>query len=141
MNYLSLFSSSIRALPRFSALASAVLSQADDLIALVSGFPEAFSLATAAGAQLSALGTSLGIPRPDSASDTDYRALIRAKLRLFRWPGTNESVPALLAEISPGADLCDNGDGSVTVSGLSHLPCGDRSLLPVPAGIAEASTL
>ena len=100
MNYLSLFSSSLRALPRFSALAAAVLSQADDLIALVSGFPEAFSLPTAAGAQLSALGASLGVPRPDSASDADYRALIRAKLRLYRWNGMNESVPALLAEMS-----------------------------------------
>lgn len=135
MQYLSLFSSALRELPRFSALAAAVLRQAEDLQALVRSLPEAFSLPSAAGAQLDVLGASLGLPRPEGAGDEAYRAWLQARLRLFRWDGTNETVPALLSDIAPGADLCDHGDGSVTVTLAAPLPGPPESCLPVPAGI------
>jgi hypothetical protein len=99
------------------------------------GLPEAFSLPSAAGAQLDVLGASLGLPRPEGAGDEAYRAWLQARLRLFRWDGTNETVPALLSDIAPGADLFDHGDGSFTVTLAAPLPGPPESCLPVPAGI------
>ncbi|MBO7662350.1 MAG: DUF2612 domain-containing protein [Clostridia bacterium] len=133
--YLDFFSSALREMPRFSALAAAVLKQAEDLQALVRSLPEAFSLPSAAGVQLDALGAALGLPRPEGAGDEAYRAWMQARLRLFRWDGTNESVPALLSEIAPGACLEDHGDGSVTVTLAGPLPGSPEACLPVPAGI------
>jgi len=49
MNYLTLFPSFTRNLPRFSALEEAVLSQADDLIAVVQSMNTAFSVSRAVG--------------------------------------------------------------------------------------------
>ena len=54
MDYLTLFPSASRNLPRFSALAEAVLSQVGDLIAVVQNMNAAFSVSGAEGAQLDA---------------------------------------------------------------------------------------
>jgi hypothetical protein len=135
MNYLDSFSSSLREMPRFMALAEAVLTQASDLISLVRSLPAAFSLSEAAGTQLDQLGHSLGVPRPLSMPDADYRALIHKKLRLWRWNGTNEEVPAVLSAIDPEGAQRDNDNLSVTITPSGDLPVDAKELYPIPAGV------
>ena len=52
MNYITLLTPFVRDLPRFSALAAAVLRQAEDLIALLPSLSAGFSLEAAEGIQL-----------------------------------------------------------------------------------------
>ena len=138
-DYLSLFTSAVREKPRFVALASAVLSQAADLLSLVqTGFPEAYALESAAGNQLDTLGELLGVPRPSaSVTDADYRFLLRARIAANHWDGTNGSLPAVLALAFPGMDasLIDNQDGTVTLSLSGDAPFPPEELFPVPAGV------
>jgi len=137
--YLNLFTPAVREKPRFMALASAVLSQADDLFALLqSAFPEAYSLDTAVGAGLNLLGAQLGIPRPaPDTPDEDYRFLLRARIAARHWDGTNGTLPAALEEAFPGmsARMIDNMDGTVTISVNGELPFPPEDLFPVPAGV------
>ncbi len=135
MNYLSLLTSSCRALPRFSEFVSAVLNQIDDLIAVVESLPAAFSLPTAVGLQLSLLGESLGIPRPLNMTDADYQTLIRMKLARWRWDGANDTVDSVVDELDPGGILTDNTDGTVTITPAGELPAPAADLYPIPAGI------
>lgn len=138
-SWLSLFSPAVREKPRFMALAAAVLSQAADLLALVrEGVPEAFSLDTAVGWQLDALGELLDVPRPGpSVSDEDYRFLLRARIAVHHWDGTNETLPAVLEAAFPGreAKLIDQMDGTVMASVSGELPFPLAELFPVPAGV------
>ena len=67
--------------------------------------------------------------------DTDYRILIQDKLRLWRWNGTNEEVPAVLADIDPSGTELDNDDLTVTISPSDTLPAPAEDLYPIPAGI------
>jgi len=135
MNYLDCFSSAVREMPRFMALAEAVLKQVNDLMALVSALPAAVSLEEAVGVQLDRLGLSLGVPRPLSMPDADYRSLIHKKLRLWRWNGTNEEVPAVLSAIDPEGAQRDNDNLSVTITPSASLPVSASELYPIPAGI------
>ena len=139
MNYLELFSPRHRNRPRFAALAEAVLSQAEDLFALLDSLPEALSPERAAGAQLDRLGALCGVPRPAGGlSDEDFRTYLRAKIALHHWDGTNETVPAVLRAAFPDRDavLRDNLDGTVSAS-LSGdpLPFPRKEVFPVPAGV------
>ena len=115
-DYLSLFPPSSLSMPRFSALAEAILRQAADLQALIPSLESGFSVASAAGAQLDSLGESMGIPRPSGMTDEAYRQLISVKCILWGWDGCNDSVPGLLNESLPGAFQVDNCDLSVSVS-------------------------
>ena len=135
MNYLSCFSSAVRDLPRFMSLAEAVLRQAADLQSVVLSLPAAFSEPHAAGLQLDHLGATLGIPRPAALPDADYRSLIQRKLRLWRWNGTNEDVPATLAAIDPTGSERDNDNLTVTITTSDSLPAPAETLYPIPAGI------
>ena len=135
MNYLDCFSSAVREMPRFMALAEAVLKQVNDLMALVSALPAAVSLEEAVGVQLDRLGLSLGVLRPLSMPDADYRSLIQKKLRLWRWNGTNEEVPAVLSAIDPEGAQRDNDNLSVTITPSASLPVSASELYPIPAGI------
>lgn len=134
-DYCSLFSAAVRELPRFSALAQAILSQVEDLVSLTPSLQSAFSVDTAEGVQLDLIGETMGIPRSAAADSSDdaYRAFLKAKLALWRWNGTNERVTALLAEAFPGqgVTLTDNGNMTVTVEHADS-----ESLLPIPAGAA-----
>ena len=134
MDYLTLFPPFIRNLPRFSALSEAVLSQVDDLIAVIQSMNSAFSVSGAEGAQLDALGTSLGIPRPEGMTDADYRKVLASGLMFFNWDGANDTGQALLSQCFPGSTLCDNQDGTVTVHPVSALQSGQK-LYPLPAGV------
>ena len=94
---LSLFPGATREKPRFMALAGAVLTQAADLMSLVQGMPEAYSLGLAVGEQLDCLVAALGLTRGESpqgagATDAEFRAFIQEKLALWRTDGTNKSM-------------------------------------------------
>ena len=134
-DYLTLFSGRSREDEKLTALAELLLRQALDLKPVVAGLAAAWSPERAEGAQLDGLAASCGLSRRDAgedATDEAFRDFLRRRLLLWTWDGTNESVPALLQRISPGASQRDNGDGSVTI----RLPQGaPADTLPVPAGI------
>jgi len=134
MDYMSLFPSASRNMPRFSMLAEAVLSQVNDLQAVIAALPAAFSVSGAVGAQLDAVGAAAGLSRPDGMNDADYRACLQARLLLYTWDGANDSAREILSRAFPGSLVLDNCDGTVTVT---HLPAhaADRGLCPVPAGV------
>ena len=134
MDYMTLFPSASRNMPKFSALAEAVLSQVDELIAVTAALPAAFSVPEAAGAQLDAIGGSFMLPRPEGLSDADYRQVLRAKLALLAWDGANDSAQELADRLFPGSAYCDNCDGTVTVACTSALQAEHR-LYPLPAGV------
>lgn len=138
MNYMSLFPSYTRGLPRFSALAAAVLSQAEDLIAVAGALDGAYAVSSAAGAQLDALGASVMLPRPEGMPDEDYREVLRAKLILWTWDGANDTARDVMERICPGSALRDNGDGTVTVRAGSALQA-EQKLYPLPAGVRAAA--
>ena len=121
------------------ALAAAVLRQAEDLQAVVGEINRAFSPEYAQGAQLDALGASLGLSRTDlsagGVTDETFRDYVRKKLLLWTWDGRNGSVPELLERITPGAGQEDNMDGTVTVTGAGVQPVPVKELFPVTAGI------
>ena len=129
--YLSLFPAYCREMPRFSALAEAVLRQVTDLMALVLSLGSGFSVGNAAGVQLDAVGESFGFPRREGWDDETYRGVLLRKLKRLTWDGMNESVPSFLQE---GETLCDNGDGTVTVT-AGDLPLPANELLPIPMGV------
>ena len=137
--YLNLLSPHLREKPRFAALAAAVLSQAEDLLALLDQYLTAFSLENAIGAQLDQLGALVNLPRPESAvSDADYRLWLRARLAARHWNGTNADLPRALAAAFPDreAAMRDHADGTVTLSLSGDPPPFPlRELFPVPAGV------
>ncbi len=138
-DYLALFPPHTREKPRFMALASAVLSQAADLLSLVqSSYPSAWALDSAAGSQLDALGVLLDAPRPSaSVPDEDYRFLLRNRIAVHGWNGTNETLRKVLSAAFPGmgVKLIDNQDGTVTPAVNGELPFPAEDLFPSPAGI------
>ena len=134
MNYMSLFPSASRSLPRFSALVEAILSQVNDLLSVIAALPAAFSVLQAVGAQLDAIGESFMLPRPVGLSDADYRIYLSAKLVLFTWDGANDSAQALMTRLFPGSTLCDNCNGTVTIHPASTLQ-SDQKIYPLPAGV------
>ena len=126
-----------RSLPRFSALAEAVLRQAAELAAAAEQLPAAFGPENAKGAQLDLLGASLNIPR-GGMNDNEYRAMIPARLAALRWDGTNGSVKPLLDGLAPGETYSDNGNLTVSASSAasSFIPAGiSRILLSLRATI------
>ena len=135
---MTLFSGKNREKPRFAAFARAVLRQAEDLIALIPQMESGFSVESAEGIRLDAIGDSFGIPRPEGLGDGDYRALLRAKLALFRWNGSNDTIFRMLTEYLPGAVFTDNQDTTVTIRAPGTLPLPAREYFPVPAGMKPA---
>ena len=136
MDYMTLFPAHTRQRPRFSALARSILSQAEDLKAVIRELPKAFSPEYAQGIQLDAVGEASGLPRPDGLDDADYRTYILAKLALFAWDGTNETAQPLLDQIFPGSTISDNGNGTVSVHAAGPLQEQYR-LFPIPAGVRQ----
>ena len=139
-DYLSLFPGSTREKSRFMAMASAVLQQAVDLQAVVGELNAAFAPASAQGAQLDALGESLGLSRLDTtagaaATDEVYRALSRKKLIRWGWDGTNRSVPEIVDKLQAGSVENDNQNGVVTVTGAGTQPAEVKDLYPITAGV------
>ena len=131
-DYLNLFPAYSREKPRFSALAEAVLRQATDLIALIPNLESGFSVDSAAGTQLDALGASFFTPRQLGWDDETYRKVLLRKLKLNTWDGSNETSFDYLEE---GETFCDNVNGTVTVRTPSPLPA--EGMLPVPMGVKK----
>ena len=134
MDYMTLFPAYTRKMPKFSALAQSILTQAGDLETLVRGIPAAYAPETARGIQLDAIGEASGLSRPEGLPDADYRTYLLAKFALWTWDGTNETAQPLLDRIFPGSIICDNGNGTVTVHTRSPLQ-ETYCLYPLPAGI------
>ena len=61
--------------------------------------------------------------------------LIRDKLRLWQWNGTNEEVATVLNDIDPEGTELDNDDLTVTISPSNNLPVAAEELYPVVAGV------
>ena len=131
MNYLSLFPGSVQEKPKFMALAAAVLRQAEDLITLAQSIAPGFSVGTAAGIQLDAIGESFGMERQAGWTDETYRTVLLRKLKRNTWDGTNGTAPQYL---EAGETLNDNSDGTVSVH-VPGLPLPAEELLPVPIGV------
>ena len=113
------------------ALAEVVLRQAVDLASLTAQLQCGFSFTFAEGQQLDMLAAAVGLRRESGMADEPFRQYLLAKLALWTWDGTNETVPAVLAAGLPGSTENDNQDGTVTVE-PSGIP---REWLPVPAGV------
>lgn len=112
------------------ALAEVVLRQAVDLASLTAQLQCGFSFTFAEGQQLDMLAAAVGLRRESGMADEPFRQYLLAKLALWTWDGTNETVPAVLAAGLPGSTENDNQDGTVTVT-----PSEIRTdVLPVPAG-------
>ena len=129
MDYLGMFPSASRSKVRFMGMAAALLGQVTDLMDVAAGINGAFSVSSAVGAQLDALGEFFAIPRQYGWNDLTYREYIRKKLEIWRWDGTNSTVRDVLAG-QPGAQMIDNGDGTVIVRPGS-------GVFPVPIGIQK----
>ena len=130
-DYLSLFSAYVREKPRFMAQAEALLRQVSDLAALASSIHSGFSVRSAVGIQLDALGESFSIPRQEGWDDETYRSVLQRKLKRFAWDGTNETSFDFLLS---GETFRDNDNGTVTV-GTDMLPLPASELLPIPVGV------
>ena len=144
-DYLALFPSASREKPRFMALSRAVLKQASDLIALVESLLSATSFSQAVGLQLDQQAAALGLYRADTAagpeaSDEVFRAFVLAKLALWGWDGTNETVLEVLSVAHSGSTQTDNQDGTVSLSFASALPAPAEALFPFPAGVRAIQT-
>ena len=129
--YLSLFPAYVREMPRFMALAEALLRQVLDLAVLVNSINSGFSVGSATGVQLDALGESFSIPRQEGWDDETYRSVLQRKLKRFAWDGTNETSFDFLLS---GETFRDNDNGTVTV-GTGALPLPASELLPIPVGV------
>ncbi len=139
-DYLSLFPSASQERPRLMALARALLQQVSDLAAVVAALPASVSIASAAGRQLDQQAAAFGLSRANiivgsTVSDADFRTFLLAKLALWAWNGTNETIPTVLAAALPGSTLTDNLDGTVTLAPAQSLPAPVAELFPVPAGV------
>ena len=139
-DYLSIFPGFTREKPRFIAVASALLQQVMDLQTVVAELNAAFSPAYALGAQLDALGESLGLSRLDTtagaaATDEVYRDFIRKKLIRWGWDGTNKSVPGIAEQIKAGSVEKDNLNGTVSVTGAGTQPAAVKEIYPVTGGV------
>ena len=131
MNYLSLFPGYVQEKPKFMALAAAVLRQAADLITLAQSIAPGFSVGSAAGVQMDAIGESFGMERQAGWTDETYRTVLLRKLKRNTWDGTNGTAPQYL---EAGETLNDNSDGTVSVH-VPGLPLPAEELLPVPIGV------
>ena len=129
--YMALFPSYTRGLPRFSALAEVVLRQATDLIALIPNLESGFSVDGAAGAQLDALGASFFTPRQLGWDDETYRNALRRKLKRVHWDGRNGTVSEFLFD---GDSVADHDNWTVTVRTSDPLPLPACDLLPIVLG-------
>ena len=139
-DYLGLFPGNTREKSRFMAVASAVLQQVVDLQAVVGELNAAFSPDSAQGAQLDALGESLGLSRLDTtagagATDEVFRDFIRKKLIRWGWDGTNMSVPAITEQLQAGSVEKDNLNGTVTITGAGTQPAAVKEIYPVTGGV------
>ena len=126
---MTLFPGYVRDKPRFAALASAVLQQVYDLMALVPSLESGFSVGQAVGVQLDAVGDSVSVRRGSGWDDETYRSILLRKLRRNQWNGLNDSA---FEYVDEGETFCDNGNGTITTTTVEALPA--KEVMPVPMG-------
>ena len=136
-NYITLLTPFVRGMENFGGMAEAVVRQAEDLIRVIPELVDGFSVTGAVGKQLDQVGESMGVKRIEGMSDEDYRTLLRAKLALWRWDGTNRTVKETIEEVFPGMGIRvkDNGDLTVMAENTEGIPGNVKEMLPLAAGI------
>ncbi len=140
-DYLDFLTPHNRMKARFAALVETVISQVNDLFALLDSLSDTWSLDEAVGLQLDGIGALAGVPRPGQISDEDYRVYLRARLAARQWDGTNETLKEILQFAFPDrtAKLIDNQDGTVTATLSGDAPPFSLfELFPVPVGVRLA---
>lgn len=130
IDYMGLFPGYARSMPRFSALASAVLQQVYDLTDLIPSLESGFCVGQAVGVQLDALGDSVSVPRVSGWDDETYRSILLRKLRRNQWNGLNDSS---FDYVDDGESFCENGN--LTITAVTSLPVLAGEVLPVPMGV------
>jgi len=130
IDYMGLFPGYTRSMPRFSALASAVLQQVDDLLTLVPSVESGFCVGQAVGVQLDAVGASVSVQRASGWDDETYRSILLRKLRRNQWDGLNDSS---FDYVDDGESFCENGN--LTITAVTSLPVSAGEVLPVPMGV------
>lgn len=144
--YLSLFPGASREKDRFMALAEAVLRQVTDLIPVTLGALSNYSFLFAEGNALDSLAAVFGLGRVDTdagtaCTDEDFRAYLLAKLALWSWDGSNQSVPGILARAGITKRQTDRMDGTVGISSAGEMPRAEaRQVFPYPAGIGTVQS-
>jgi hypothetical protein len=122
--------------------------------ALSQSLPDVYSVETAIGEQLDAVGAMIGLDRRQSVagfglvilSDVDYRFFLRGRIKTNTWDGTNQSYQDLLDYVfnQPGQSvvLVDNQDMSfsllvfgVPLTAIQSALLNGGQLTPKPAGV------
>lgn len=130
IDYMGLFPGYTRSMPKFSALASAVLQQVDDLLTLVPSVESGLCVGQAVGVQLDAVGASVSVRRASGWDDETYRSILLRKLRRNQWDGLNDSS---FDYVDDGESFCENGN--LTITAVTSLPVAAGEVLPVPMGV------
>ena len=123
----------------------------------VSGFYADFNkdilnIATANAFGLSVWGQLLGVTRPATFTDDQYRMLLRARIYLLTFDGSARALNEFFGILFPGAviDVKDNGDMTATITIISGLSDEDKLLfqapysdmfLPRPSGVQYITNL
>lgn len=125
--YSGLVTSQHRDKPRFMAALAALLEPFATNQAVLASLPGLHDLDAAAGDQLDACGTWVGLPRTVSVpslgtvtlADADYRTLLRARVLRDHWDGSMDSLQAILGALFPGTGITlfsvDGQDMSITI--------------------------
>ena len=130
IDYMGLFPGYTRSMPKFSALALAVLQQVYDLTDLIPSLESGFCVGQAVGVQLDALGDSVSVPRVSGWDDETYRNILLRKLRRNQWDGLNDSS---FDYVDDEESFCENGN--LTSTAVTSLPVSAGEVLPVPMGV------
>lgn len=148
---------------KFMAFLRLVCQPLEGLCKMLEGYPNAFSLERAVGAQLDVLGALVGADRvlpfapttegaSRTLSDEDYRALIRATVAKNVWDGSILQLGQIFSTLFPDYGIvlhdCMNEDGDpetgcirLVLSSIQSIPLLQQEMLsaglliPVPAGV------
>ena len=155
--YSGLVTSQHRDKPGFVAVLAALLEPFARNQAVLASLPGLHDLDAAAGDQLDACGTWIGLPRTVAVpslgtvtlADADYRTLLRARVLRDHWDGSMDSLQAILGALFRGTGITlfavDGQDmsmaiyvtgGALTPTELALLKGG--LLVPKPEGVLIA---
>ena len=140
-SYIDLITSEHKTKPKFRAYVEKFLNtlsngieQSGSILTTYSGtntillnMDSLFNIETATGQQLDVLGTLLGITRDLPISDPDlplplndnlYRLVLKSKIIMDNWDGTNEGMAEAMQTLFPGlpAEFVDNQDMTITIN-------------------------
>ena len=138
--------------PKYMAFLRLLLGMPEQRRVLLEDIFDALSIEEATGKQLDTIGALVQADRvlpfapvsaPRRLGDDDYRLLIRARIALNYWDGTNEGAAKIFSDVFPdfGIILEDGQDASINVvlrgtfSDLQIEMINAGLLIPHPAGI------